>query len=128
VGTPSARVAVLSDHIFINGTVFQFYAQQDHRALLVSPCWRLGADDVSRVDLSRFDVVIAKSDLAWIRRKSDGCFKGPNGREEYRTLLERIDRPQGGFHVLTELPLPDGSSLRVFAADHGRQAASAVQP
>ena len=116
IGTGPARVAVISDHIFINGTVFQFYTMRDRLTLQVSPCWRLGAKEADHADLSQFEVVIAKSDLAWIRRKVDGCFTGPNGREEYAALLRRIDDHPTGFELRREVPLADGSSLLVFTA------------
>ena len=89
-----ARVAVVSDHIFINGTTLQFYALKDNLPLDVSPCWRSGVDSAA---LRRYDVVIAKSDDAWVHPSYDGCFKGPAGREEYAALLRRLDDRSAGF-------------------------------
>ena len=90
-----ARVAVVSDHIFINGTTLRFYALKDNLPLDVSPCWRSGVDSVA---LRRYDVVIAKSDDVWVHPSYDGCFKGPAGREEVRRLTPSPRRSIGGVH------------------------------
>ena len=86
-----ARVAVISDHIFINGTTLRFYALKDNLPLDVSPCWRSGVDSAA---LRRYDVVIAKSDDAWVHPSYDGCFKGPAGREDTPpySVASTIDR------------------------------------
>jgi len=102
--------------MFINGTVFQFYTLKDHLPLAVSPCWKLATDSVGLIDLSRLDLVIAKSDLAWVHPRGDGCFKGVNGREEYGALLHQL-ADESRFGVLGELALPDGSSLLMFRAN-----------
>ena len=117
LATRPARLAVVSDHLFINGTTLQFYALKDHLPLDVSPCWRLGVDSAA---LSRYDVVIAKSDDAWVHPWFDGCFRGPAGREEYAALLRRLDDRSAGFVLTRSVPLPDGSSMLVFScADSG---------
>jgi hypothetical protein len=113
MATRPTRVAVVSDHLFVNGTVFQFYTMKDRLPLDVAMCWRLGEKASESVDLSGFDVVVAKSDGEWIR--SDGeCFPGPYGREEYAALLRRLQTPANGFQLVQQAPLPDGSSLLVF--------------
>jgi 4-amino-4-deoxy-L-arabinose transferase-like glycosyltransferase len=114
--TPSARVAVVSDHMFINGTTLQYYAMKDHLPLQVQPCWRLNVES-THADFSAFDVIVAKSDDDWIKPKLDGCFKGPNGRSQYAALLRRLGDHSAGFHLSRGVGLPDGSTLLVFGAD-----------
>ena len=110
------RVAVVSDHIFINGTTLDFYRMQNDLPAEVAPCWRLGREGTDPLDFSRFDVVLAKSDDGWVRRGAVGCFIGPNGREEYGAVIRRLEDPSAGFALRQSIPLPDGSSLLVFGA------------
>jgi hypothetical protein len=111
VATQPARVAVVSDHIFINAETAKFYTARHNLALDVTPCWRLGPGHPP--DLSKFDIVLAKSDDAWIRPKAEGCFRSASGRDEYAALMGWLH----GSHTFAEtrrLPLPDGSYLLVF--------------
>ena len=92
-------------------------AMKDHLPLDVSPCWSFGLDDAA---LSRFNVVIAKSDAAWVHPRAEGCFRGPGGREEYFALLRRLEDQSAGFVLTRSVPLPDGSSMLVFSSAGGR--------
>jgi hypothetical protein len=115
VANRPVRVAVVSDHILINGTTADFYRMRNHLPAEVTPCWRLRSGGADHSDFSRFDIVIAKSDDAWVKRKAEGCFRGPNGREEYRAVVRRLEDPSAGFVLMQSIPLPDGSSLLVFS-------------
>ena len=117
VATRPVRVAVVSDHIFINGATVDFYRMRNGLPAEVTPCSRLGRGGTDPSDFSRFDVVLAKSDDAWVKRKAEGCFRGPNGREEYGEVIRRLEDPSAGFALMQSVPLPDGSSLLVFGAE-----------
>jgi hypothetical protein len=110
------RVAVVTDHVFINGTTVDFYRMRNNLPAEVTPCWRMGREGADPLDFSRFDVVLAKSDDAWITRAAGGCFIDPNGRDEYDAVLRRLADPSAGFALRQSIPLPDGSSLLVFGA------------
>ena len=88
-----ARVVVLSDHPYVNGTTAQFYADQHRLPLHISPCWALPLS--TDANFSAFDFVIAKSDAGWVRPKGDGCFLGPSGRAAYEAVLQSLrERPK----------------------------------
>jgi hypothetical protein len=70
-------------------------------------------------DFSPFDVIIAKSDADWATPAADGCFRGPDGREQYFAVLRRLEDGSAGFALITSVALPDGSSLLVFGAERG---------
>ena len=56
VATRPVRVAVVSDHIFINGATVDFYRMRNDLPAEVTPCWRLGREARS-LGFSRFDMV-----------------------------------------------------------------------
>ena len=39
--------------------------------------------------------------------------------EEYGEVIRRLEDPSVGFALIHSIPLPDGSSLLVFGAEHG---------
>ncbi len=117
------RVAVASDHLFVNGTTVQFFAMKDQLPFTVTPCWRLGTP----FDFSKADIVIAKSDDAWIKRKGEGCFGGTHGHDEYAEVLHKLQTHAGGFVLRESIPLPDGTSLLVFTTEQLDRHAQASQ-
>ncbi len=118
-----ARIAVVSDHRFVNGTTAQFYASKNRLPLEITPCWALS--DPSSAALERFDFVIAKSDLGWVRRKSDGCFRGVTGQEDYAALLLALEQRSDVFTLAQSAALPDGSALLVYRTAHPTKATPA---
>ena len=69
LGDHQTEVVVLSDHIFINGTTFEFYAMSRHLPLAITPCCQAVWE---RKGLSSYDVTVAKSDADWIPRGAQG--------------------------------------------------------
>jgi 4-amino-4-deoxy-L-arabinose transferase-like glycosyltransferase len=123
VAAPNARVGILSDHMFVNGTTFQFFTLKDRLPLQTEPCWRLRVDAPSGPDLAPYQAIVAKSDDEWIKPKADGCFRGSDGRARYAELLRRLGDGSSGFALSRTLPLPDGSSLLVFSSGRSVQPA-----
>ena len=105
------RVAVISDHEFVNGTTAQFYAAANRLPFEVFPCWTLPKSVPLRLDA--FDAVIAKSDADWVRPRGDGCFLGPHGQEAYLAEVDNLTRANA-FVLSNSMPLPDGSSLLIY--------------
>jgi hypothetical protein len=125
LGRSRARVVVVSDHLFFNGTTLQFYAMQDDLPLDISPCWRLGRRP-DTADFTGFDFLITKADDAWIKRKVDGCFAGPDGLAEYAALVSLLEDGSAGFRRIESVALPDGSSVLVFASERRYTPVTAV--
>jgi hypothetical protein len=112
-GVPGpARVAVVSDHPFVNGTTAEFYARADRLPLALTPCWMVSR--TAPLNLTPFDAVVAKSSADWVRPKGDGCFVGPTGVAQYESVLAGLSSPGSHFSLASSSPLPDGSSLLVF--------------
>lgn len=104
------KVVVLSDHIFINGTTFEFYTKRRHLPLAITPCWQAVWE---RKDLSSYDVIVAKSDTDWIPRGAQGdyCFGSP---EPYIALLKNIEGGNTNFELFKKYLLPDGTEMLIY--------------
>lgn len=109
-GQPT-RVAVLSDHEYLNGTTVQFLARANGLPLEVSPCWTL--PKTTPIAFEGFDAVLAKSDAEWVRLLGDGCFLGTGGQKAYDAELDHLRRNRE-FRLASSMPLPDYSALLVF--------------
>lgn len=111
LGRRPARVAVVSDHPFVNGTTAEFYARAARLPIDVTPCWMVSR--TPPLDLTPFDIVLAKSNADWVRPKGDGCFVGPTGAADYQGVVGDL-QTSGAFSLDATSTLPDGSSLLVF--------------
>ena len=110
LGDHKSKVAVISDHIVVNGTTFEFYTKTHHLPLEITPCWEA---TWGKHGLSLYDVIVAKSDTGWIPRGAQGdfCF---GSSEPYMALLKHVEDKNTNFEIFKRYPLPDGTEMLIY--------------
>jgi hypothetical protein len=107
---PKAKIGVLSDHIYINGTTLKFYASNFQLPLEVTYCHSIFKGKMSP---RSFDFVIAKSDTNWIPRDLPGDYCTANV-DAYRILLAQLEDMSIGFEVFKKISLPDATEMLIY--------------
>jgi hypothetical protein len=110
-GDPKAKIGVVSDHIYLNGTTLKFYASNFQLPLEITTCNNIFMG--AKMSPPSFDFIIAKSDTNWIPRDGQKDFCTAN-IDAYRMLLEQLEDKSMGFEVFKKISLPDATEMLIY--------------
>ncbi len=106
-----AKIGVVSDHMFINGTTIKLYAELMGVPSEVTFCHSIYRS--KKRDIRSFEYIIAKSDIEWVPRDVPGdyCI---TSRDQYRIVLNQLEAGSLNFELFAKYPLPDATEMLVY--------------
>jgi 4-amino-4-deoxy-L-arabinose transferase-like glycosyltransferase len=113
--TPRATIGLICDHPFINGLTFNAYARLLQLPVAVSSLREKIDRNTTRQEMLAYDFLVTKSDWVPPEKRWAGANAGTLLADDNDAqVLEVFNRFKDDYKLMTELPLPDASTLLVY--------------